>query len=197
MKCGQPVAEEDEEYCETCRTTERGFERGVAVFVYDELMRRILADFKFRGHREFVHFLADELELRYRTLYEGIGLQALVPVPVHTSKKRFRGYNQSELLCRELSKRIDLPVYEALVRTKKTTPQKELDPSERRQNLMDAMEFREPAEFREADYRPENVLLIDDIYTTGATASACAEVLKAAGVKRVYLLNIAIGNKIN
>lgn len=196
-KCGQPVASDTAEYCETCGNGERSFEKGVAVFEYDELLRRMIGDFKFRGHKDYAYFFADELKLRFNQMLAGLGIQALVPVPVHPSKKRFRGYNQSEILCELLSNPLDLPIYKALTRTKKTAPQKELDPSARRKNLTDALAFVEPEEFAKADYRPEKVVLVDDIFTTGATAEACADILKANGVRKVFLLNISIVNNIN
>ena len=197
MKCGQPVPDAETEYCETCRTGKRSFTRGVAVFEYDELLRRMIGDFKFRGHKDYAYFFADELKLRFGSLLGGLKIQALVPVPVHPSKKRFRGYNQSEILCELLSNPLDMPIYKALNRTKRTAPQKELDPASRRKNLLDALSFEEPEEFANAGYKPERVVLIDDIFTTGATAEACADLLKANGVSEVYLLNISIVNNIN
>jgi ComF family protein len=157
----------------------------------------MIGDFKFRSRRDYFHFFADELEICYKHFYPGCQIKALVPVPIHPSRKRFRGYNQSELLCRELSKRLDLPVYDCLKRQRKTAPQKTLSPEERRKNLFDAMSFEEPKEFVNADYKPECVLIVDDIFTTGATSEACADILKMNGIERVYVLNIATGNKIN
>lgn len=197
FKCGQPVSDDTAEYCETCKNGERSFERGVAVFEYDELLRRMIGDFKFRGHKDYAYFFADELKIRFSRMLSGLGIQALVPVPVHPSKKKFRGYNQSEILCELLSNPLDLPIYKALTRMKKTEPQKGLDPASRRKNLTDALSFVEPKEFLEANYKPERVVLVDDIFTTGATAEACSDVLKANGVREVYLLNISIVNNIN
>ena len=197
FSCGQPVSKDTDEYCDSCAGRKRAFERSVSVFSYTALLQRMIGDFKFRSRRDYVHFFADELEICYKQFYLGCQIKALVPVPIHPSRKRFRGYNQSELLCRELSKRLDLPVYDCLKRQRKTAPQKGLSPEERRKNLFDAMSFEEPKEFVNADYKPECVLIVDDIFTTGATSEACADILKMNGIERVYVLNIATGNKIN
>ena len=196
LKCGQPVAG-TAEFCDVCLGRERAFERSAAVFEYDELMQRMIGDFKFRSRKDFSEFFSDELELRFRQVFDDIRVQAFVPVPIHPSRKRVRGYNQSELLCEGLSKRLKIPVYRCLVRDKRTMPSKKLDPAERRKNLAGAMSFIEPEDGAQAGFKPETVCIVDDIYTTGATAEACTDILKANGIKSVFVLNIAIGNKIN
>ncbi len=197
LKCGQPVESPQTEYCEKCRSSKRGFERSVAVFEYNALMQRMIGDFKFRNRKDFKDFFADELANCFKEQLSGYRIKALVPVPIHASRKRFRGYNQSELLCEELSKRLDIPVYACLVRQKKTAPQKTLEAAERRKNLFEAMGFAEPAEYVNADYKPDTVLLVDDIFTTGATAEACADIMKLNGIENVYVLSISTGNTIN
>lgn len=197
LKCGKPVSLSTDEFCDGCAGRERAFDRSVSVFEYNALMQRMIGDYKFRNRKDLALFFADELETGFKNFYADLKVQALVPVPIHPLRKRFRGYNQSEVLCRELSKRLDIPVYECLVRHKKTAPQKTLDAAERRKNLTDAMGFEEPKEFRTACFKPKRVLIVDDIYTTGATAEACADILKGNGIERVYVLNIATGNKTN
>ena len=126
------------------------------------------------------------------TYYDGIivlsQLQIILPVPVHRSKLRKRGYNQAELLADVVGRRLDIPVDNGhLLRVSDTTPQKELSPLERANNIKQALEVRAlPAEWK-------TVLLIDDIYTTGATVQACTEALQEAGVEQVYVGVICIG----
>ncbi|MBP5184326.1 MAG: ComF family protein [Lachnospiraceae bacterium] len=197
LKCGKPVAFPTDEYCDACLGRERSFDRSASVFEYNTLMQRMIGDYKFRNRKDFALFFSDELETGFKNHFTGEGIQALVPVPIHASRKRFRGYNQSAILCGELSKRLDIPVYGCLVRHKKTVPQKTLDAAERRKNLQDAMSFVEPEDFLSAGFKPKKVLIVDDIYTTGATAEACAEILKENGIEKVFVLSIATGNKTN
>ena len=114
-------------------------------------------------------------------------MDAIIPVPVHPSRRRKRGFNQAEVLAKIVGERLGIPVKaELLRRTKKTLPQKELSVGERLKNLSGA--------FR-ADEIPENirrVLLVDDIYTTGSTIEACTRVLKAAGVETIYFVVICM-----
>ena len=109
----------------------------------------------------------------------------LVPVPLSATRRRERGYNQAESLARTLASARGWPVATALVRVRATPPQVGLDPAARRANVRGAFAWRgEPL-------AGSRVLLVDDVLTTGATASECAAVLKAAGAGWVGLLTIA------
>ena len=113
----------------------------------------------------------------------------LVPVPVHPSRLRIRGFNQAEELAWRLSEKTGIPVDRSILkRSKKTAPQKSLDPSGRLKNLEQAFT---------AGHIPPNihsVILVDDIYTTGSTIEACTRVLKKAGMEHVYFVTIFIGH---
>ena len=113
----------------------------------------------------------------------------LVPVPIHASKLRVRGFNQAELIAEELGKATGIPVdTQSLERTVKTVPMKELDNVQRRKNLENAFKVAQNI------VKYKKVLIVDDIYTTGATLDACATILKSAGVAEVYGLSLCIGN---
>jgi len=111
----------------------------------------------------------------------------LVPVPLHRKRLRERGYNQSSLLARELSKLVDLPVVEdCLERKRYVRPQARTSTvEERRNNVVAAFAS------GSRDVRGKQVLLIDDVATSGATLNACAVVLKAAGASSVWGLTLA------
>lgn len=193
MKCGKQLCDEQREYCYDCRRKQFSYDRGFAVFVYEERLQNAIADFKFRNRKEYGRFFAAEMSRYYQKYLQALRIEALVPVPIHKSKKAYRGYNQSEVLCDELSKLAGIPVNkELMIRTKKTIPQKILSAAERLKNLSDAIQPVKKHRASEDDI-PERVLLVDDIYTTGSTAEACSRVLKGIGVKEVYLLNIGIG----
>ncbi len=110
----------------------------------------------------------------------------VVPVPLHRSSERERGYNQSELMARVVAADADLPFGRRLLRrVRKTAPQIAMAAYEdRRRNIEGAFECRD-------DLDGQRVLLIDDVVTTGSTMSACAEALKAAGARSVWGLALA------
>lgn len=116
-------------------------------------------------------------------------VQALVPVPIHTSRLRKRGYNQAQLLAEVISSYTGLPVRtDIIARQKKTTPQKQLDEKQRQNNLKRAFKI------LENDVKLSTIVIIDDIYTTGSTIDAMTAMLHAAGVEKVYYAALAIGN---
>lgn len=188
LRCGKPLLTGGEEYCGDCRRRKHRFDRGAAPFVYDETMRRSIAGYKYRGRREYAGFYAEEILRRCAGRMRLWGGEVYVPIPLHPSRRRKRGYNQAELLARELAKRSGIPVdAHLLARVKKTRAQKELNDQERLTNLKDAFSI------RKGKIPYENIILVDDIYTTGSTMDAAAGLLKEHGVKNVCFVCICIG----
>ena len=109
---------------------------------------------------------------------------AVVPVPLHWRKRWSRGFNQAELLARPIAKRRQIPVLRALRRKRSTEVQATLAVAGRRRNVQGAFEAR-------LNVAGKRILLVDDVMTTGATASACAMALKRAGAKSVSLVTVA------
>lgn len=112
----------------------------------------------------------------------------LVPVPLHSSRKRWRGFNQSEILGRDLAKRFKHPYADLLLRNRYTKPQVELKKDERAKNVRGAFSLRQAQGIKGRDF-----ILVDDVFTTGATMSECAKVLKRAGAKSVWAMAVALG----
>jgi len=110
----------------------------------------------------------------------------LVPIPLHKNKFRKRGYNQAEILAREVSKRFGFPVVDYLLRTKETGSQVGLTKDERQENIKGAFEFKE-----KFDVKNKKIILIDDVLTSGATFSECCKVLKKSGAGRVWAIAFA------
>lgn len=191
MHCGRPLAHETDEYCPDCEKTGTegsSIRQGRSLWVHREPVSTALYRFKYRNRRRFGMLFARELAEVYGRQMERWRIGVILPVPLHPSRKRQRGFNQSEILAEALSKYTGIPMRtDVLFRIRKTTPQKRLGRSERMQNLAGAFGVSrrwEPA---------ENVLLIDDIYTTGATLERAASVLRKAGVSNVFFLTISIG----
>lgn len=190
-KCGKQVFNSTIEYCYDCTRHRHSFEYGLALINYDDHARQSMAAIKYKNKRQYLDFYAEAICQRYAAQLRSMNVQALIPVPIHASRKRQRGFNQAELLADKIGARLGIPVYsDALCRSKKTLPQKQLNPTERLQNLQQA--------FQPGTIPPgvTDVILVDDIYTTGATLEACTRILKSAGIRRVYFVTICIGQGI-
>ncbi len=188
LKCGKELLDSEEDCCEDCKTREKHYYKGFPALNYNTHMAKCLSDFKYHNMRCYGTFLADII---VKTKGKDIllaGPEVIVPVPVHKSKLRDRGYNQAEVLGRELSKRLKIPVDAGLiVRETKTTPQKGLSGEQREENLKKAFISSEKI----VEYN--SALIVDDIYTTGATVEACTQVLHNMGIKDVYYTSVCIG----
>lgn len=155
---------------------------------YEGKVKDSLMDFKYRNRREYADFFAYEIVKRHgRDILEAAP-EALVPVPVHWAKRRKRGYNQAKLLANGLSGYLNIPVDDTLIQRRiNTIPQKKLDPVQRENNLKKA--------FLSAKniVKYKSVMLVDDIYTTGATVETCTKVLRDIGIHEVYYTSVCIG----
>lgn len=188
MKCGKTLEDEEEEYCRDCTAIPKSYVRGYPVFFYEEPLKSALYDFKYKNQREYAVFFAECMDLHYGRELKGRKPEGIVPVPVHPHKRKVRGYNQAQLLAEELSKKIGVPVYkDYLERIVDTSPQKELNDKARLGNLKNAFKLNQNA------IKLKKVLLVDDIYTSGATIEACTKVLLSAGTKEVFYTSVAIG----
>jgi ComF family protein len=113
----------------------------------------------------------------------------ICPIPLHKRRLKWRGYNHAEELAKQLGQAFSLPVVaDALIKRKHTTPQVSLDREERLRNMKGVFEVQNPQAIA-----AKNILLVDDVYTTGATMEECARVLKRAGATRVFGAVVARG----
>lgn len=189
VKCGKPLLDMDKVFCTECRKRKFAFDRGISVFEHSGKIRKSIYDFKYKNKRNYGEFYADEAVRIYGRLIKSWDIDVIVPVPVHRKREIERGYNQAGVFAKEISKRLNIPLDdEVLIRKKKTTPQKELTEIVRRQNLKDAF-----AVNKSMISGRKNILVVDDIYTTGSTVDACSKILKCAGAKKVYFLCISSG----
>ena len=182
--CGLPFEYDGGEaaQCGRCLSDPPPFDRLRAAVGYGEVARRVALKLKYSGRPGVAETLG-RLMLRH---LEPAGDALLVPVPLHRWRIWKRGYNQSALIACVLSKRTGIPAaLDLLRRTRATPPLKGLGRRERAVAVRGA--FAVPEEAR-ALVRGRRIVLIDDVYTSGATASACAKVLKRAGAARVEIL---------
>ena len=193
MGCGKEIADDTKEYCLRCETKRPSVIRNFAVWQYDKAMKKSIAAFKYDGRKEYVDFYVRHMAQCFGKMLLRCGVTALVPVPISSKRRRYRGFNQAELLTEGLAKKLGLASLRLLVRVKNTLPQSGLNPAERKENLSGAIiwNLREAGALKEL---PAAVAIIDDIYTTGSTMSVCAEVLKENGIPKVYGICLCIGN---
>ncbi len=177
--------------CGECRSKRRYFDGARAAGLHTTTLRTAIIQFKFHNRRclktPLAQLLAERLEAEPEPP-EGLPLKnvdCLVPVPLHPRRRQWRGFDQALLLAIELSRLTGLPVVEGLKRIKQTIPQPQLTPEEREENMRNAF-----APGGEA-LASKRVLLIDDVFTTGATMNEAARAAKEGGAVAVYALTVS------
>lgn len=184
-KCGKIT--QFGQYCSACKQKIETNLAGLIVAAsYDAgPVKEMIHHLKYSGFSEFVDLL---VELIYQRLLNKLpkGNIEVVPVPLHRSRESMRGFNQAELIARQLSKKLNLTGGNFLRRTKNTEPQVTLSGQKRRENLINSFICEEPKEVE-----GKTILLIDDVTTTGTTLNECARVLKDAGAKSVWGVVVA------
>ncbi len=175
-------------FCEPCKRQRPPFAYARAAALYRDGIREALHAFKFGGKASLSRPLGDLLAEAGRAMLPQPSVDWLIPVPLHPAREAERGFNQSLLLARRLSERWGVPVREgALRRVRVTRPQTELSAEDRRANVRGAFGLR-----RARQVAGTRVLLVDDIFTTGATVAECCRVLLAAGgASSVGVLTVA------
>ena len=182
--------------CGDCRSDDPAFDGARSFGIYTGNLRRAVLRVKFSGDERLGGHLGGLLAATWDTLPQACELNSalIVPVPLHPSRSRERGFNQSELLAAGLVRALakqnagSAPKLEksCLLRKRATTPQTGLSVSARRENLRGAFAVARPEEIR-----GRVIVLVDDVMTTGATLSACARTLKRAGAAKVIGLTLA------
>jgi ComF family protein len=182
--CGLPLQGTDAECCAVCLARPPRIARTRAAVAYDELSRSLALRLKYGRKVAVAKTMA-----RYMAPLVGVQPQdaVLVPVPLHRSRLWQRGFNQSAIVARELSRRTGLESDSfVLKRVKRTPPLKGLSLRQRRRVVAGAFKVRD-----RAAVEGRTVVLVDDVLTTGSTANACARELRRAGAARVELISWA------
>lgn len=172
--------------------TQRGgfaFEQARSFAAYEGTLRALVQRFKYDGFRPLAKPLGRFLLYAIERLSEQ-AFDLAIPVPLHPERQRQRGFNQAELLVAEVARLRKIPLgVKDCVRVRDTPPQTGLRAAERRRNVAGAFDVPNPERVR-----GRRVLLIDDVLTTGATASACAEAIRKAGAQGVWVATLARAN---
>lgn len=183
FRCGVPIYSIDR-YCDMCKKS-KPYEEARSCYKYRDKIVTLIHNFKFHNAKHLAEDFAKDLCELYKK--EKYNCDIIVPVPMTQSRLNLRGYNQSGLLANELGKLLNLPVDEQnLLKVKDTKSQVGLDFSERKNNLTDAFKTKDKKFFK-----GKKVLIVDDIFTTGATIECCAKALKKGLASQVFAITIA------
>ena len=184
--CGRSILRQEESLCGNCKRHHFSFSGGMMLYQLTEEIEGAITELKYHGRKDKGLFFGMRAGERFQEKLKDLGIQGIIPVPIHKERRRKRGYNQAEIIGKGLEKQTGIPLYsDVLKRNKKTKALKDCSPAERLQNLFSAMDCEELSE------ELKRILLVDDIFTTGATMEACSRKLLDAGAEEVYILAIA------
>ena len=181
LKCGVEI-DDLAQYCDICKNQKHNFTKAIACFSFEEFERNIIYKLKYDDGKylakTLAHFMAEKLKA------ESLDIDIVVPVPLATKRKKNRGYNQSELLAKEVCNLVGLKFEnDVVLKTKETSTQTSLGYRKRAENLKDSFKICDKEKVKR-----KSVLIIDDVFTTGATANEIAKQLRTNGAKDVYVL---------
>lgn len=186
--CGKPLQDNSKERCLDCRRRVHFFEEGRALWTYEDRVKEAVKSYKYHNRREIGLLFAKVLARVYN---DGIDwpIDLVVGVPLHPKKERERGFSQTKLLAEGFTKSTGLALGSSgvLRRHRVTQAQEGLSDKERLANVINA--FSSTRDLVEG----KTILLLDDVYTTGATLDGCAKALVDAGATNVYFMTVAIG----
>ncbi|MCK9420435.1 MAG: ComF family protein [Nitrospirae bacterium] len=188
--CGRPfdspetLTHSPEHVCHECRREPPQFDQALSVGYFEGSLREAVHQFKYRPCRTLGSPLGEWMAANVRLVMD---IDLVMPVPLHVSRLKERGFNQALLLAHRMSEAHHIPFScDNLCRTRPTRPQVELSGVERIRNVAGAFALRQPEVVAD-----RNVVLIDDVFTTGATMNECASVLKQAGAAHVTAFTLA------
>lgn len=188
--CGRPFGSEaalsasSGHECSACRLDPPAFDQAVSVGEFEGPLREAIHIFKYRPCLSLGPHLGTWMASGLRLVSE---VDCVMPVPLHVSRLRHRGFNQSLILAHKVAGSHGLSLsYDNLVRIRPTRPQVDLSVEERHKNVIGAFSLRRPSEVE-----GRRILIVDDVFTTGATMNECASVLKLAGAQSVIALTLA------
>jgi ComF family protein len=177
----------EDHFCSSCLMGLWDFAKARSLGPYEGLMVEVISRFKFRGVSRLADPLGTLLADYQDAAFPFTEFDLILSVPLHPQRLRERGFNQSLLLARRISQVHSIPLdFTSLQRIRHTQPQTELSGPERKKNIQGAFRVK-----KGGDISGKRILLIDDVFTTGATVQECSQVLLAAGAKQVDVLTLA------
>lgn len=200
--CSTILSKNETDFCPKCRQTAPECEKSyfrfsflagwTAVWYYKDMVQDSICRYKFRGRRHYARAYGRKLAMKLQS--DGPkNFDILTFVPIAPLRKASRGYDQVALLAKAVGKELGVTPCRTLRKIRNTPPQSGIkDPARRRANILGAYKVVSPQQIR-----GKRILLLDDVITTGATASECARMLLTAGAKEVYFAALAVSNHKN
>lgn len=183
LKCGEKIGE-GYDFCINCKDNSHHFDMARAVLVYDDVSAPIILRFKYNSQKWYKTPLAHLLKDYYKN--SDITTDCVTYVPMPETRQKERGYNQAKELAEEFNKLTNIPLFDLLTRKDDKIRQSTLSKEERIKNIQGSF-----SAINKSIIKGKDILLIDDVSTTGSTASECAKVLKASKARSVSVLTIA------
>ena len=169
------------------KMSKKYYSKSIHIYKYDGDIRKIIIDYKF-NNKPYLYKTFAKIVLKNKKICGFLkNYDIIIPVPIHKNRRLKRGYNQTELIAKEIAKNTDLKLEtNVLVKQKNIVTQSSLNKTSRRQNVKNAFTIK-----NENKVSNKKILLFDDIYTTGSTVLECARVLNKCNVKEIGVLTIA------
>lgn len=191
--CGYPFGIETgtdfsligENKCAACQKSDRPFTKAVSAMRYDDESRKMIIGFKHNDRLEYAQYFANLLKMAGKDIFSECDI--IIPVPLHPKRLLQRRYNQSAVLSRILARDLNIKHKPRMLERTKNTPPQQGNIKKRSLNVRGA--FKVGTGFKER-LKDKKVLLIDDVYTTGATVENCARTLKRAGAAEIYVATV-------
>lgn len=184
QRCGKPLVSDVSTICGECLEDGPAFSCARSFGLYEGVLKKAISLLKFYGIKRLSKPLSDII-----LHIEMPRVDAVLPVPLHEKRLRQREYNQSALITKYLAKSLGIEVLlNCLVKIRDTAPQVGLSSKDRRKNIKGAFDIKQ----REL-IKGKNIMLVDDVVTTGATVRECSRVLKKAGAENIYVITLAHG----
>ena len=185
--CGKPIPKNSDRLCVNCKLRKVYFNQSISRYIYDGCIKSAIRNMKFRNQKWIANEFGDMLLKTVREKYDDISFDIIICIPLSNSKMYERGFNQTREIADEISKGINVPIAEKILYKKDNVKtQSGLSAKERIENVKNAYFIKHPE--RVCD---KTILLIDDVFTTGATVNECSKILKKAGALAVYVATVA------
>lgn len=193
LYCHKPLEEKhfniNNSICEDCKNTNnRNLIYNRSSLLYNGYLKKYIAVYKYRGKQSLANEFSYFLKIAYDCFYKNTEINFLTYVPMHSNRLLERGFNQSEILANRLCELTGIPVIDCLERVKDTRKQSKHGKKIRFQQIEGSFLIKKDVITKISS---RNILIIDDIYTTGATIDECAKELKKAGVNDIYSLTLS------
>lgn len=173
--------------CSSCKLLDLSFHRGAALWSYDDYIKPLIFKFKYKAHTYLYDWLAEQMIKKISRLNLPYEFDCIVSVPMHDKRKSKRGYDPVDGLCQAVSEKSGIPYIKAIKR-KENTPQLHAFSAEERKIILSQA-------FVGINEVVGNVLLIDDIFTTGNTMNQCGKILMEIGADYIFTLALCVGDQ--